>query len=268
VEPGFRTPLLDFFRRGEVAADVRMLAARGALAPRAHEQLALLILLTSDSDPSIRQAAETTLGNIPVAALAAFLARPDAGADVRAFFAERGVAPAPGPARESDDPLIEEPAEEAGAEDEGEAAPEGAAQPRLGTVQRLANMTVAERMKAAMRGTREERTVLIRDPNKLVSLSVLSGPKVNETEIETYARMSSVSEEVLRVIGTTRAWVKNYAVMAALVRNPKTPIAISLGFVNRLNERDTKMLGADRNVAESVRTAARRIIAVGESRKH
>ena len=51
MEAGFRTPLLDFFRRGEVARDVRLLAAQGALAPRAHEQLGLLMLLVSDQDP-------------------------------------------------------------------------------------------------------------------------------------------------------------------------------------------------------------------------
>ena len=51
-----------------------------------------------------------------------------------------------------------------------------------------------------MKGSREMRAILIRDPNKLVSLSVLSGPKVSDTEVEGYARMGSVSEDVLRAI--------------------------------------------------------------------
>ena len=58
MDPGLRSPLIDFFRRGEVARDVKLLAAQGAFAPRAHEQLALLVLLADDADPEIAAAAE------------------------------------------------------------------------------------------------------------------------------------------------------------------------------------------------------------------
>ena len=79
-----------------------------------------------------------------------------------------------------------------------------------------------------MQGTREERGVLIRDPNRLVSSAVLSSPKLTESEVEAIARMTNVSDEVLRIVGTTRSWIKNYNVIAALARNAKTPVAISL----------------------------------------
>ena len=80
----------------------------------------------------------------------------------------------------------------------------------------------------APRGTREERTVLIRDPNRLVAAAVLSSPKLTENEVEGIARMANVGEEVLRIIGNNRGWMKSYTVAANLVRNPKTPPAISL----------------------------------------
>src|SRR5437773_1329509 len=101
------TPLLDFFRRGEVARDIRLLAARGALAPRAHEQLALLVLLISDPDPEIARAADPTIAAIPRGSLAAFLARADTSADLRAFFAARGIEPAAVPAAEAEAPLLD-----------------------------------------------------------------------------------------------------------------------------------------------------------------
>ena len=75
---GFVTPLLELFKRGEAAQDVKMLAAQGALAPRAHEQLGLLALLVQDSDAEIAGTAEKTLQTIPKDAIAAFLARTDA----------------------------------------------------------------------------------------------------------------------------------------------------------------------------------------------
>jgi hypothetical protein len=85
------TPLLDFFKRREVARDVRLLAAQGALAPRAHEQLAILIVLLEDDDPEIRAAAGATLQSIPEATLAGYLARSDVPAEVRQFFGARAT---------------------------------------------------------------------------------------------------------------------------------------------------------------------------------
>jgi hypothetical protein len=267
----YRTPLLDCFLRGEVAPDVRMLAAQGVLAPRAHEQLGLLVLLADDADPAIRTAAESTLNRIPVRELALFLGRSDVAPEIREFFARRGIQPEPSAERMSDDPFLDaEAATAVGSEERaagsGEDEPEDV--PRQATIQRLSLMTVSQKIKVAMRGSREERTILIRDPNKLVALSVLSSPKVSEPEIEAFSKMANVSEEALRVIGTTRAWSKNYSVVRALAFNPKSPISISMTLVNRLVEKDVRMLSTDRNIPEPVKILARKIVQAGRSRKH
>jgi hypothetical protein len=109
-----------------------------------------------------------------------------------------------------------------------------------------------------MKGTREQRAQLIRDSNRIVAVAVLSSPKVTDSEIETFARMANVAEEVLRIIGTNRSWLKNYSVVLALTRNPKTPPAISMQLMHRLGDKDVKMLAIDRNVPEALRQAARR----------
>jgi hypothetical protein len=72
--------------------------------------------------------------------------------------------------------------------------------------------------------------------------------------------MGNVSEDVLRIIGTNRAWLKNYSVIIGLTRNPKTPPAISMQLMHRLTEKDVKMLAVDRNVPEALRLAARRMM--------
>jgi hypothetical protein len=99
--------MLDFFRRGEVARDIRLQAAQGAMAPRAHEQIALLMLLVADHDPEIAAAAEATISRIPRPALESFLARSDASTEVREFFAGRGIQPAAVAAPAADAPLVE-----------------------------------------------------------------------------------------------------------------------------------------------------------------
>jgi hypothetical protein len=251
MELGLRTPLLDFFRRGEVAQDVRMLAARGAIAPRALEQLALLALLTEDADPEVRRTALETLDRIPTDAIATFIARSEVPAELRAFFVARGVPVASTPAAEAPEAFVDEDKVDYGPEPVTE-------EEKQSMVQRLATMTVPERIKAAMKGGREMRAVLIRDPNKLVALAVLSSPKMSETEVEAIARMGSVSEDVLRAIAQNRAWTKNYGVILALVRNPKTPLTFSMNFLNRLVDKDLKQLSTNRNIPETLRIAARK----------
>jgi hypothetical protein len=249
VDSGFRTPLLDFFRRGDVAHDIRLLAAQGALAPRAHEQLGLLLLLVGDQDPEIARTAEATLAAIPPDALAGFLARSDVAAEVRTFFAARGIEPAAAPTPpDPDTPIVDtgpEPEEPPPDEDEKT------------TLQRINAMNVAQRIALAMKGSREARAILIRDPNKIVGAAVLSSPKMTDSEIESIAKMASISDELLRIIAHTRAWMKRYGVVIALAKNPKTPVAISMNLLARLTDKDLRMLSTDRNVAEVVRTTAR-----------
>lgn len=248
MDPGVRTPLVDFFRRGEVARDVRLVAAQGAFAPRALDQLAMLLILKDDADSEIAREAQSTIDRLPDRPLSAFLGRSDVPTEMRAFFAGRGVQV--GDATQSgDDPLI----------DVIEAAPVSSEEESsLSVSERLAMMSVLEKMKAAMRGTREERAILVRDPNRLVAAAVLSSPKLTGQEVETIAKMANVAEEVLRVIGTNRNWTKSYGVVAGLVRNPKTPVAIALNLLQRVNDRDVKLLALDRNIPEPVRMAARK----------
>ena len=255
--------MLDFFRRGEVARDIRLQAAQGGMAPRAHEQLALLMLLVDDHDPEIATAAEATISAIPRAALEAFLARSDASTEMREFFAGRGIQPAPVPAQAADAPLVEpsSAADPLAAIMAAEEEPsEG--QVRESTVQKIASLNVAQRMTLAMKGSREERAVLDRDPNKIDAVAVLSSPKLTDTEVESIAKMANVSDEILRIIGFSRAWTKNYAVVHALVRNPKTPVAISMNLLSRLGDRDLRNLSTNRNIPDVLRVSARKRVVI------
>lgn len=256
MDAGLRTPLLDFFRRGEVARDVRLLAAQGAVAPRPLEQLGILMILTSDADSEIRDTANATLGLIPAELLAAFIARADVPTELREFFIARGVTPSATPAPDFEDPLFnDDQAEVSFAQEADESAQT--------FTQRLANMGVPEKVKCAMKGTREMRAVLIRDPNRMVAAAVLSCPKVNDAEIEAFAKMGNVSEDILRTIASTRAWTKNYSVALSLVKNSKTPVAMSMNLMQRLIESDVKRLSTDRNIPEALRLAARKRLVAG-----
>lgn len=248
------------FRHGDADVDIRLHAARGALAPRAHEQLALLMVLSHDADERVREAAAETIDRIPAPTLSAFLARPDVPESMRQWYGSREHwVFVPGGDADPDAPLIDTEAGTAGAADQaGEAGPAGEPAPEV--VKMLSMMTVLERLKLAMRGTREQRAALVRDPSKMVAVAVISSPKITESEVEAFSKMTTVSDEVLRIIGTNRAWTRNYVIALALTRNPRTPLSLAMQMAPRLTERDMKQVASDRNVPEAVRLVVRKFL--------
>lgn len=227
------------------------MAANGQLAGPPFESIALLMLLAADEDEDVRGAAEHA-GPAAHGWASGLIARTDAPVEIREYFVGRGIAVA---AVALPDPIEwpqfdEEPA------DISEELEDKVQQ--TSAVQRIAAMGIPERIKTALRGTRELRSILIRDPNKLVALTVLRSPKLTESEIESIARMGSVDADVLRTISLTRAWMKNYPIVLALTKNPKTPLAVSLSLLRRLNDGDLRRLSADRNIPDALRVAARK----------
>jgi len=154
---------------------------------------------------------------------------------------------------------VEAAAAAAAAEPAGEGAPpellpeEAADEAFKAAYVRIMSLSVPQKIMLTIKATREERAILVRDSNRLVATSVLKSPKVSELEVEQIANMRNVSDEVLRIVGHHKNWTRNYSVMFALCRNPKTPIGVSLPFLNRLNVRDLKNLLTDKNVSEAVR---------------
>lgn len=125
---------------------------------------------------------------------------------------------------------------------------------------RIVSLNAAQKAILAMKGGREERMILIRDTNKVVSLGVLRNPRINDHDIDLIAKMRNVSDEVLRQIGRNREWAKSYSIMLSLVTNPRTPQAISTNFISRLNNRDLKELARSRDVPELIRRMAKRTL--------
>lgn len=125
-------------------------------------------------------------------------------------------------------------------------------------LQRIGRMSAAEKIRTALLGNQEERLLLIRDANKSVARAVLQSPKVSEMEVESFASMKTVTEEILRLIAMNRAFTRHYPVVYALANNPRAPIDVTLPLLNRLHERDLKALAINKNVPDALRTAAAR----------
>ncbi|RLE34542.1 MAG: hypothetical protein DRJ61_04980 [Acidobacteria bacterium] len=122
---------------------------------------------------------------------------------------------------------------------------------------RLLNLSVKEKILVAMRGSREERSILINSRNRLVMRAVLASPKVNDGEIERFAGSKSVSEEVVRVIAENNRWLRHYPVLLAVVQNPKAPVQKAIRLMSNLSFRDLNRLSMDRNVNPIIRRQAK-----------
>jgi hypothetical protein len=127
---------------------------------------------------------------------------------------------------------------------------------RVTVLQKIAKMTVSERVQVAMRGSRDERFILIRDLVRVVAVAVLESPKVTESEMEAFASMRNVSEDVLRSITRNRRFMKHYAVVRSLVNNPRMPTDVGIGLLPHLLTLDLRHLMRNRNVSELIQKTA------------
>jgi hypothetical protein len=131
---------------------------------------------------------------------------------------------------------------------------------KLNVQQIITRMSMSQKIKLAMSGAKDARGILIRESSKLIALSVLANPRLTIGEVEFFAKSQNLSEDVIRKIGTNAEWSRKQTVVNALVNNPKTPVGISLPFVNRLGEKDLGLLEKSRNIPAPVRTAARNLL--------
>ncbi len=152
-----------------------------------------------------------------------------------------------------------------GFEDEAETEPEE--EVNQSKYQQALDMGVSEKIKLALTGDKEWRTIFIKDPNKLVHSAVLKNPRITEGEVLTISKNKSSSDEMIRIITLNREWLKNYAIKKALIFHPRTPLQNALRYMNILGEKDLKALAKSRGVSQVIVNAARRAIIQKEKKK-
>jgi hypothetical protein len=352
-------PLVEQFRRGGVAHELRLMAAQGLLPLKPEDLLELWTDLVHDPDEGVREAADKSLASFPAAELLPVLKSRDTAASVLSWAVTHRPEPelrevtlqntslpdetiealapvlpqalaelvvinqarllrrtsllvamesnaglnndqkrrlrelretfrigepeAPAAAPPAPAPVPPAPPAEAPPEPEAPPSPEVVLTEdeamvrylseeerqqteKVSAVQKIYRLNTAEKLITALKGSREERAILVRDPNRLVSMGVLGSPRLTEAEIESFSAMKNISDQVLREIGNHREWTKRYTVINNLVRNPRTPIGIALSLVPRLNPRDVKGIAVDRNVPEPVRKQAQKFVKTQQQR--
>ncbi|HJV23759.1 MAG TPA: hypothetical protein VJ570_13735 [Holophagaceae bacterium] len=130
----------------------------------------------------------------------------------------------------------------------------------LSLTQRIMRLKTNQKIMLATKGGKEERTILIREANRLIQVAVIRNGRITEGEVAYISALRTVNEEVLRVIAGNRDWMKKYTIYKSLVMNPKTPLPIAMTHFKRLMEADIKLIMKDKNVPEMLRREAKRLL--------
>ena len=141
------------------------------------------------------------------------------------------------------------------------------AQRRQTLLQQIAKMTVAQRVQFAIKGASDARRTLIRDSNKVVQRAVLQSPRLTDQEVESFSAMANLTDEILRLIAGHRNFRKNYVVVRNLMNNPKCPLDVTLHMLPMLNAADLKKLAINKNVPETLRTTAAKLVRTRAAQK-
>ncbi len=123
---------------------------------------------------------------------------------------------------------------------------------KLPLLARLQAMTIAQKVAVALKGNREVRSQLLRDPNKLVAVAAVKNSRMTESEAVNTAQSRNVHEEVVRLISMNGEWTRNYGVKLALVGNPKTPLPVAMKYLPLLKGNDVKNVAKSKNIPSAV----------------
>ena len=137
---------------------------------------------------------------------------------------------------------------------------------RISMINRILRMTMKDRVKLAMKGDREARNILIRDPNRIVAQAVIQNARITEQEIEKISAMRSVPGDVLRQIAINRNWARSYSVVHNLARNPRTPISNVMTILTRLQLKDLQAMTKNRNISDAIRKQSLRLVTARQGR--
>ena len=125
------------------------------------------------------------------------------------------------------------------------------------TENQVRGLPLAMRVKLAYGASKTLRNILLKDPSPQVAVTALNRSAISDREVESLCQSRSVSEELLTEVARHRQWIGKYRIMLMVVKNPRTPVNISLTLMPRVAGRDLKVLCVDRNVPDSVRSKAK-----------
>ncbi len=121
-------------------------------------------------------------------------------------------------------------------------------------------MGIGEKIKMALTGDKEWRSILVKDSNKLVSGSVVKNPRMTEGEVLQLIKSGIQNDEIMRLICSNKEWIKSYKIRKSLIENSRTPVQNSMRYLATMSEKDLAGFAKSKNISSVVSTMAKRLL--------
>lgn len=261
------SPAVAAYVRPGTALENRLAGCTAAESMTTTDRLMLLFCLSKDAEPAIRAAALFRLEELPVEVIREYLdcSNPHplvlhALSTLCRNYPDTHP-PSEAPVIPDDDELEAAPDEtDLGADSEGEEPVNEDDEEFLSKYKTAQLMGIGEKIKMALSGDKEWRSLLVKDSNKLVSGSVIKNPRITEGEILTLIKAGIQNDEIMRLICANKEWIKSYKIRKALVENTRTPVQNAMRYLGTMGEKDLAYLAKSRNVASVISTMAKRLL--------
>jgi hypothetical protein len=260
------SPTVAAYVRPGTSYEVRQEGLAAAKNMATSDSLMLLFCLSKDADPAIRSAAVTSLVNLPLEVLKEYSDSVNPNPLVLNSLCLHCANYPEAPSVTEDPVLVDD--NSAAPLDQSDQVPadfekdiiKEENEEFLSKYKTAQLMGIAEKIKMALSGDKEWRSILVKDANKLVSGSVIKNPRITEGEILTLIKAGVPNDEIMRLICANKEWIKSYQIRKALVENNRTPVQNALKYLGTMGEKDLASFAKSRNIVSVVSTMAKRLL--------
>jgi hypothetical protein len=260
------SPAVAAFVRSGSSVETRQAGCGAAAEMVTPDRLMLLFCLSKDVDSTVRASAHTTLKELPEEIIREYEANENAHPLIlSALPAICRNYPKTAPTLEepllSDQDLHSAESDPAAETEVPEEEPVNEETEEFLSKYKLSQiMGIGEKIKTALTGDKEWRSILVKDANKLVSGSVIKNPRITDGEILKLVKSGIQNDEIMRLICANKEWVKNYTIRRALIENNRTPVQNALKYLSTMGEKDLAALAKSRNIPSVIATMAKRLL--------
>ena len=260
------SPTVASYVRSGTSLEIRLSGCAAAETMATADRFMLLFCLSKDTEPAVRSVALSCLELMPSEAVNEYIdcdnPHPLVLDSLRTLCRNHPDAPA----------TVEEQvfvaAELEGAPDEVDSGEEPGEEEQvneddeqfLSKYKTAQLMGIGEKIKMALSGDKEWRSILVKDANKLVSGSVIKNPRITEAEILTLIKAGIQNDEIMRLICANKEWIKSYKIRKALIENNRTPIQSAMRYLGTMGEKDLSFLAKSKNISSVISTMAKRLL--------
>lgn len=269
------SPAVAAYVRPGTSPETRLAGCVAAAGLPPFERVTLLFCLSKDPESQVKSAAAKELELLPEDVIGVYAESENAHPSVLEMLSRIGQARLPAQGALSDPPDLtglqegideapdgetdQEPEEEVAGEEDDE--PVNVEDEEFLSKYKIAQlMGIGEKIKMALSGDKEWRSILVKDANKLVSGSVIKNPRITDAEVLTLVKSGIQNDEIMRLICANKEWIKNYNIRKALISNNRTPVQNAMRYLDSMGEKDLASFAKSKNISSVISTMAKRIL--------